>query len=74
MGNGELKDALQTYAKEKGVSERIVWREAVQDVSGVYAQCDMVVIPSLWEGFGLVALEAMASGRYAIASRRGWVV
>ncbi len=68
VGSGERKDALQTYAKEKGVSERIVWREAVQDVSGVYAQCDIVVIPSLWEGFGLVALEAMASGRYVIVS------
>lgn len=68
VGSGERKDALQIYAKEKGVSERIVWREAVQDVSGVYAQCDIVVIPSLWEGFGLVALEVMASGRYVIAS------
>ncbi len=68
VGSGELRDSLQSYAKEKGVSEIIQWREAVQDVSSVYAQCDIVVIPSLWEGFGLVALEAMASGRYAIAS------
>jgi glycosyltransferase involved in cell wall biosynthesis len=35
------------------------------------AWADCVVIPSRWEGFGLVALEAMRAGRAVIASRVG---
>ena len=31
--------------------------------------CDVVVVPSRWEGFGLVALEAMRAGKALVASR-----
>ena len=36
-----------------------------------YASADAVVVPSRWEPFGLVALEAMACGTAVIASNRG---
>ena len=32
-------------------------------------ECDVVVVPSRWEGFGLVALEAMRAGKALVASR-----
>ena len=35
------------------------------------AAADLVVVPSRWEGFGLVALEAMRAGRAVLASRVG---
>lgn len=44
------------------------------DAAGVAAQmraADVVVVPSRWEGFGLVALEAMRAGKAVIASRVG---
>ena len=34
----------------------------------MYAQCHMLVLPSRWEGFGLVAVEAMASGRPVLST------
>ena len=34
-------------------------------------RCQALIIPSLWEGFGLPALEAMACGTLVIASNRG---
>ena len=38
----------------------------------ILAACDLVVIPSRWfEAFGLVAIEAMAGGKYVIASETG---
>jgi glycosyltransferase involved in cell wall biosynthesis len=38
---------------------------------GVYASVDLLLIPSLYEGFGLPALEAMAAGTPVVASDRG---
>ena len=36
-----------------------------------YNSCDLVVVPSRWEGFGLVALEAMRAGKPVVAPRVG---
>lgn len=36
-----------------------------------YRACDAVVMPSRWEGFGLVAIEAMSAGKAVLASRIG---
>lgn len=41
---------------------------AVQDVPQFLANCDVVVIPSRWEPWGLVALEAKAAGKPILAT------
>lgn len=47
------------------------WRDH-EETAALYRQADICVIPSVWdEPFGLVALEAMASGRPVCASRVG---
>lgn len=43
-------------------------------VQSYLASADIVVIPSRWEGFGLIALEAMRVGRPVIATRVGGLV
>ena len=40
-------------------------------VQWLLARCDGLVVPSRWEGFGLVAAEAMRAGRAVIAAGRG---
>lgn len=42
---------------------------AQKDLPALYRQCDLFVLPSLYEGFGLMALEAMASGAPAAVSK-----
>ena len=46
------------------------WLDRVA-IGGLLAQMDAVVMPSRWEAFGLVAIEAMRSGVPVIASNRG---
>jgi glycosyltransferase involved in cell wall biosynthesis len=46
------------------------WQNRDQ-VSAMMARADALVVPSRWEGFGLVAAEAMRMGKPVIASRRG---
>ncbi len=41
------------------------------DVAAQLSACDVVVMPSRWEGFGLVAVEAMRAGKPVFASNTG---
>lgn len=42
-----------------------------EEVGNYYAACDAVIMPSRWEAFGLVAVEAMKYGKPVIVSNRG---
>lgn len=42
-----------------------------KEIDKYYRECDAVIIPSRWEGFGLVAIEAMRNRKPVIASNRG---
>lgn len=67
VGDGPDRGALQTLADACGGRVRLHgW---VKDTRPWLEQADVVAIPSRWEGFGLVAVEAMASGRPIVASR-----
>ncbi|MGF6351379.1 glycosyltransferase family 4 protein [Variovorax sp. W2I14] len=43
-------------------------------LDAVYRDCDATIVPSRWEGFGLVAVEAMARGKPVFASAVGGLV
>jgi len=57
-------------ARDSGVADRIRFFGFVsdQDLLQLYNACDLFVFPSLYEGFGLPALEAMACGRAVVCS------
>ncbi|MCT3524977.1 glycosyltransferase family 1 protein [Latilactobacillus curvatus] len=42
-----------------------------EDINQYISRCDAVIVPSLWEGFGLVALEAMKNKKMVISSDAG---
>ncbi len=68
-GRGPLEGRLRELASSLGVMERIQFLGYMEDVAAVYRRGKVCVIPSLWEGFGMVAVEAMASGVPVVASR-----
>lgn len=75
LGDGARtdRDALTALASRLGVSARVAFARAQHtEVPAAYAAADAVVFPVLWEEpWGLVPLEAMATGRPVIASRAG---
>ena len=58
---------------EKKNTDRITFLGWVphEKLASYYTACDAVVMPSRWEAFGLVAIEAMKYGKPVIASDRG---
>ena len=64
---------LQRLAAELGIADRCDWIAWVSDQERLQLlnRCRALVLVSLWEGFGLPALEAMACGAPVIAARAG---
>jgi glycosyltransferase involved in cell wall biosynthesis len=64
---------LQRLADELGIAGRCDWLPWVSDAERLELlnRCRALVMVSLWEGFGLPALEAMACGAPVIAARAG---
>ena len=70
-GRGPLAPALGAYARELGVDDAVRFLGFVSPVEKAIADAAIVVVPSLGEGFGMVALEAMERSRPVIASAVG---
>ena len=70
-GEGKDADELHEAAKALGIADNVCFAGFVPDVRGLMSACDAIVVPSLREGFGLAAVEAMALGRPVVASLTG---
>jgi len=73
MGDGWARSSLQEMAKSLGVDGRTVFTGFVPDgvLASLLSTCAVLVIPSVYEPFGIVALEGMATGSPVIASQIG---
>lgn len=67
FGDGRTK--AETLAGELQLGERVIFAGIRRDVPRLLAASDCFVMCSLWEGLGLVFLEAMASGLPVVATR-----
>lgn len=71
-GDQVHRPVIERVARGLGVAERVVFPGIIvdADLPGLYSGCTLFVLPSLVEGFGLPALEAMACGApVAVADR-----
>jgi len=73
VGGAEGMDALKALAKRWGLDPWLLFlgSKPHRSMPLYYAACDALVIPSRYESFGIVALEAAACGRPVIATRAG---
>jgi glycosyltransferase involved in cell wall biosynthesis len=69
VGDGPLMGALRHCADEAGVSARVVWAGFREDIPAVMRAFDVFTLTSIFEGFGLVLVEAMAARKPVLATR-----
>jgi glycosyltransferase involved in cell wall biosynthesis len=74
-GDGPERDRVAALVRDAGATESVELLGAVEDMPSFWSDVGVAVMPSrLPESFGMVALEAMASGRPVVATRSGGVV
>ncbi len=73
IGAGPARASLEERAAREGVSHCTVFPGIRRDVPEIMRALDLLAQPSLWEGFGLTIVEAMAVGTPVVASRVGGI-
>ena len=70
---GDTQAPYRRLAEQLNVSERVIFAGARSDLPKIYPAADAFVLPTLYETFALVCVEAMASGLPVLASPVGGI-
>ncbi|MFC1668447.1 glycosyltransferase family 4 protein [Chlamydiota bacterium] len=73
VGRGSLKEQLIQRAHSLGVTKYIAFTGFCSDIANVMNSFDVFVLPSLWEPFPNVLLEAMILGKPVVATHVGGI-
>ncbi len=75
VGDGPNREALEAQARDLGIANRVsfVLEVPFPVLQGLYATADIYAMHSLWEGWGLIYAEAMASGTPCVTTDVGGV-
>jgi glycosyltransferase involved in cell wall biosynthesis len=73
VGDGPEAHRLKTICRTKDLQNTVRWLGNISrhDLAAEYNRCHIFCLPSVQEGFGIVFLEAMASGKPIVAARAG---
>lgn len=62
VGEGELKSHIEKKVADLDLKDSVIFTGAMSDVSGYLHAMDVFLFPSLFEGLGMVLIEAQTSG------------
>ena len=68
VGQGPLRDFIRDWRDEHQAAGKIHLAGFQTDISDIMKSIDALVLPSLWEGFGLVLIEAMAAAKPCVTT------
>jgi glycosyltransferase involved in cell wall biosynthesis len=68
VGDGPIRRELEDAVEELGLVDRVTFTGALSNPCGWIVESDVVIVPSRYEGFGLVAAEARALGAKLVAT------
>jgi glycosyltransferase involved in cell wall biosynthesis len=68
LGDGAVKNELLKLAEELEINERVHWLGRTTFINEFLSQIDLFVLSSIYEGFGLVLLEAMQANKPILAA------
>ena len=73
VGDGDYGDAARMLASDLGIGHRVTWvgKRPNDEIPLWMNACDVLVLPSLSEGFGVVLVEALACGKPVVATACG---
>jgi len=66
-GEGKLREKIGDQLQQKGLQEHVRFTGFTEDIKGFMESIDIFLLTSLWEGFGYVIVEAMASKKPVVA-------
>lgn len=61
-GTGDMEEEAKAYAKEKGLGEHVRFLGVRNDIDRLMQAADAFLLPSVYEGLPIVAIEAQAAG------------
>lgn len=73
VGDGPARSMLEAMSRRLDIVPWVVFAGVRRDVSQLLPLLDAFVLPSLYEGFGIALLEAMAAGRPVVATTVGGI-
>ena len=68
VGYGETMDMVKEECHKLGIENNVIFTGARSDVASLMSAMDIFLFPSLYEGLGVVLIEAQASGLFCVAS------
>lgn len=71
IGDGQMRDGLVSMSKRIHIADRIHWLGHISDPIPILQACDIFLMVSMGEGFGLALAEAMACGAVGVAAQSG---
>ena len=68
IGQGPLKKKIQEKVNELGLTDSVLFLGQRSDVAKLYSVMDVFILPSIYEGLGMVLVEAQVAGCHCVAS------
>jgi glycosyltransferase involved in cell wall biosynthesis len=72
VGDGDDRENLEKLCQKLNLKERVIFKGFVSEekLNFYYKNCDLFILPSKKEGFGIVFLEALSFGKIVIAGNK----